>query len=514
MRQQHSGLRQAEIIMALSLATDLGTGRPMEWALSTAVLGVRFGEMLGLNDQQLREVYYLALLRFIGCTTDWETVIELFGDQGIEAGRAMDFINKGNPAEVLGWAMRYMGTHRPFPQRLGVVFSARAGLRRQSFSHCEVAERLAAELGLEEPIRMALWHMYEGWNGKGEPRQTKGEAISLPMRIVHLVHDVETYRRAYGHEAVLVMARQRAGSALDPGLVETFCQSAQQLLAGLDDTDWESALLAEPGDPHHFSDSEIDRALMAMADFTDMMSPHYACHSRNVASLAAAAARHYRLPESDVKTVERAGWLHDIGKVSVPPSIICKEGSLTKAEWERMRMHPYYTERVLARPEVFAQWGAIAATHHERLDGSGYHRGLRTLSPAAHLLAAANRYQALIEARPHRDALTPEAAADELRRDARAGRLDGDAVKAVMAVAGHHTTPVKREQVAGLTERELEVLRLIVRGLSNRQMAHHLSLSEKTIGNHIMHIYEKIEVSTRAAATLFAMQHGLVREVN
>jgi HD-GYP domain-containing protein (c-di-GMP phosphodiesterase class II) len=210
------------------------------------------------------------------------------------------------------------------------------------------------------------------------------------------------------------------------------------------------------------------------------------------------------------------GWLHDLGKIGVPPGIWVKQRPLTNTEWERVRLHPYFTERVLAQAPLLAQFGSCAALHHERLDGSGYHRGLgaNALPPAARLLAAANCYQALTEARAFRDAFTPEAAADQLRQEARNGRLDGDAIKVVLAAAGHHTTPVRREQVAGLTEREIDVLRLIAHGLTNRQMAQELSVSEKTVGNHIMHIYEKINVSTRSAATLFAMQHHLISDAS
>jgi HD-GYP domain-containing protein (c-di-GMP phosphodiesterase class II) len=260
------------------------------------------------------------------------------------------------------------------------------------------------------------------------------------------------------------------------------------------------------------SDAQMEAAAQALADFADLKSPHMVGHSSAVARLAASAALGYGLPEADVTLLRRAGYVHDVGRVGVSSGIWCKPGPLTEAEWERVRLHPYYTGRILAQPQVLADWGTLAASHHERLDGSGYHRNLPAtlLTPAMRILAAADAYQAMTEPRPYRAALSPDQAAAELKREARAGRLDGDAVTAVLAAAGHHTPEVRREQVAGLTGREIEVLRLVARGLSNRDIARQLTVSQKTVGNHLQNIYSKIEVSTRAAAAYFAMQHHLV----
>jgi HD-GYP domain-containing protein (c-di-GMP phosphodiesterase class II) len=204
--------------------------------------------------------------------------------------------------------------------------------------------------------------------------------------------------------------------------------------------------------------------------------------------------------------------IHDVGRVGVSNGIWNKSGPLTESEWERVRLHPYYTERIMNRSSALAPLGALAALHHERLDGSGYYRQVAPaqLSPAARILAAADVYQALTEPRPHRAACPPAAAADEVCRMMNAGKLDSDAVNAVLTVAGHRARPVRREWPGGLSEREVEVLRLIARGLSNRQMAASLVISEKTVSHHVQHIYDKIDVSTRAAATLFAMRNNLI----
>jgi HD-GYP domain-containing protein (c-di-GMP phosphodiesterase class II) len=210
--------------------------------------------------------------------------------------------------------------------------------------------------------------------------------------------------------------------------------------------------------------------------------------------------------------VRRAALVHDLGRTGIPNTIWDKPGPLTASEWERVRLHPYYTERALARPEALARLGVVAAAHHERLDGSGYHRTLAaaSLSPAARLLAAADAYHAMTEPRPHRPALEPAAAAAELRAEVRAGRLAGDAAEAVLGAAGHRVHVRRRSAPAGLTQREVEVLVLLARGASNKEIARALVIAEKTASSHVQHIYAKLDVSSRAAASLCAMRFGLL----
>jgi HD-GYP domain-containing protein (c-di-GMP phosphodiesterase class II) len=259
------------------------------------------------------------------------------------------------------------------------------------------------------------------------------------------------------------------------------------------------------------SGSELDGVLAAMADLVDLKSPYLAGHSRGVASLAEAAARIAGLSEEDAVAIRRAGLVHDLGRLGVSNTVWDRPGSLTEAEIERVRLHPYLTDRMLARVPALRRSREIAARHHERLDGSGYPSGLgaAALTTPDRLLAAADVYHALTEPRPHRDALDPDRAAAHLRGEARAGRLDGDAVQSVLRAAGQRA-PARRDWPAGLTAREVEVLGLLARGRANKQIAARLGVTPKTVANHIEHIYAKISVSSRAAATLYATQHGLL----
>jgi HD-GYP domain-containing protein (c-di-GMP phosphodiesterase class II) len=334
----------------------------------------------------------------------------------------------------------------------------------------------------------------------------------MAARLVPLCSGAEVFGRRRGVAAAVDMVRHNRGRQFDPALADLFCAHAPELLDGLDAAaTWDGVLAAEPFPRHVVSGSPLDDVLEAIADAVDLKSPQFAGHSRGVANLAAEAARVSGLPDEDVTTVRRAGLIHDLGRLGVSNAIWDKPGPLTEAEQERVRLHPYLTDRMMARVSALAGSREIAARHHERLDGSGYPRGLSaaSLTPSDRLLAVADCYHSMTEPRPYRTAFGAAAAARRLQEEVRRGRLDADAVNAVLRAAGHRA-PGRRTGPAGLTPREVEVLRLLARGHTNREIARLLTMTPKTASNHVEHIYAKAGVTSRATATLFATQHGLV----
>lgn len=514
-----SGVRLAELMAALSMATDLGMGQPLETALSSCIVAVRLGEALGLDDATLRDVYYQALLRYIGCNAETHAMAALVGDE-LALRRDFAAIDPGDPPEVVGLIVRYLQqAHAGQPPSRLEEFIARSLLAlpattQETFAgHCEVAQRLADRLGFPDSLIACLGQLYERWDGHGLPRGLRGDQVAPAVLLVTLAQDAVVWARIGGPEAAIATVRKRSGGAYDPRMAERFCADASTLLAGLDnEPTWDAVLGLEPQGSHRLTEDEFDRACEALADFADIKSPYTLGHSPGVAALAAGAGGRYGLGEGEVTALRRAGLLHDIGRVGISAGVWGKAGPLSEREWEQVRLHPYYTERLLARPEALRQLGALASQHHERIDGSGYHRTAsgHAVPPAARVLAAADVYQALTELRPHRAAFAPDEAAGHLRQEAAAGRLDADAVGAVLAEAGHQAPRRRRERPAGLSAREVEVLRLMARGQSNREMAEGLYLAPDTIKRHVQHIYQKTGLSTRAGATLFAMEHGLL----
>jgi HD-GYP domain-containing protein (c-di-GMP phosphodiesterase class II) len=507
--------RLAELIAALSLAADLGTGQPMEHVLRSCLIATRMAERLGLDDVERAELYYVALLAWVGCTADASETAAWFGDD-IEFHAQM-YHKDETGVPMLWFLLRQAGAGSPPWRRVrlaAAVVGTRGRALQQSMSaHCQVTGLLAERLGLVPEVRQSLQQVFARWDGKGLPTGLGGEGIARSVRLMHLADVVEAFHREHGLEASIDSVRARRGTLLDPFLVDEFVAMAPELLATIGaESHWDDLIEAEPVLRAPLSDAELDTALEAIADFTDLKSPYFAGHSRGVADLSELAARHAGLPGLDVISVRRAGLVHDLGRSAVPNSIWDKPGPLTLTEWERVRLHPYYTERILARVQALAGPAAIAATHHERLDGSGYHRGLTgdSVGVEGRVLAAADAYHAMTEPRPYRPALSAEEAAAALRAEVRAGRLDMSAADAVLHAAGHRTRR-RSTAAAGLTPRELEVFSLLARGASNREIARLLSISVKTVGNHVEHIYAKTGVSTRAAATLFAMRHGMLQ---
>jgi HD-GYP domain-containing protein (c-di-GMP phosphodiesterase class II) len=386
---------------------------------------------------------------------------------------------------------------------------AARGYREHVVALCEVAEMLSKRLGVPDTATGVVTRVAERWDGRGAPARLRGEEIPLGTRIVQVARDATFQRVLGGPDHAASVIRERSGRAFDPAIATALLDAGPQLLS-VDGTGslWDQTLAVEPGNPLRLDTPAMDSALAAMGDFADLLSPYLSGHSSSVAELAGVAAAG-TFPDHVVTAVRRAAYVHDLGRVAVAAHIWQKTTPLTLDERERVRLHPYYTERVLARSPFLAALSSIAALHHERLDGSGYHRrsAAAALAPPARLLAAADMYQAMTSPRPHRPALPPRDAAAALRTEAGAGRLDGDSVSEVLAAAGQ--TPGRVPRPAGLTEREAQVIGLVAYGLPTKRIAHLLGISVKTADRHIQNAYAKIGISSRAAAALFAMEHGL-----
>lgn len=509
-----SGVALAELLGAFSLTTDLGLGQPLEHVLRSWVIASRLGDHVGLERDEHDALYYVSTLAWVGCVADTPELATWFGDDIAFRGDSRLIDLAGLP--MMGFMLRHVGVGSPALHRLrlGARFMVKGakGVERALLSHCLTTAQMAQRLGLGAGVCDPLQQTFTRWDGKGVPGGVGGEDIAMSMRLLHLADIVEVFQRSGGADAAVDVARVRRGTYFDPAVVDAFCPVASDIFGnGSGDLDWNALVADNPVLQRCLTDAELDNALEAIADFTDLRSPSRAGHSRCTADLAARAATCAGLPEPDVTIVRRAGLVHDIGLHGLPATILDKPGPLSAPEAERMRMHAYYTERMLAQPEPLARIGAVASLTNERCDGSGYHRGLAgtAIPVTGRLLAAACAYCAMIEPRPYRPALTAKQASDELRADVRAGRLDPNAVGAVLEAAGQPRGK-RRSGPAGLTPREIEVLTLIARGASTRQVAQRLSITPKTAETHIERIYAKTGASTRSTATLFALQHGLL----
>lgn len=514
-------IRRADFMITLAYATDLATGQSREFALRSCVLAMRLAETAGLDVEQRRAVYHQALLRYIGCNADTHLLASAFGDE-IALRRDLATIDMGSHSEIAETFVRAFSRYFADMPPEDLTKAVQEGLAEAMnvsvpilAGHCEVAQRIGMRLGLPEEIRENLGQLYERWDGHGLPRGLKGEEVKLAVRLVTLAQEVVALLEARGLDEMIEIIKKRRGGACEPELTDLFIAHAQRLTRGLDGAiDREMILALEPV-PHALLDEDAaEEAYLAIADMVDMRMPFTFGHSRAVAQLAAAAARQMGLPASEVRDLRWAAYTHDIGELAVPVSTWMKPGALTIRETDAARLHPYHGERALA--SLGGEGKPIAGLvmrHHERLDGTGYHRYVRSpdLSPAARILAAAEAFQTAREARPHRPAMSDAAAAIKLRNAARDGKLDAQAVEAVLTSAGQASRRGPIERSAGLTPREIEVLRLIAAGRTAKEAAQQLDIAPKTADHHIQNLYSKIGVTTRAAAALYALERGLLQ---
>ena len=506
--------RLAELVAALSLGVDLGFGQPMEHVLRECLIALRLAERLGLDDAERSTVYYAGLLVNVGCHSDAHEQAKWFGDDiTLRSGK---YDHDYRSVRAAAAAVRLVGSGNPplHRFRVGLEFAiwGRRDLDGMIGRHSFFARALAERLGLPQAVQDAVASTYEQWDGRGWPGALSGERIPIAARLTQVAEFVEVAHRLGGVEAATALAARRSGSQFDPDVAAALRDDPDAILGDLDSAHtWTAVIEAEPALRMTVSGAAFDDALRAIADFVDLKSPYTLGHARAVAELAAAEASRLGRPEDEIDTLRRAALVHDLGRLGVSNAIWDKPGPLGAGERERVRLHPYLTERILHQSEVLAPLAAIAVQHRERLDGSGYPRGLAggAISRPARVLAAVDAYQSMREPRPHRSALTADEAARELREDARSGRLDPDAVDAVLAAAGHEVGR-RRDWPSGLTAREVDVLRLLARGLSSKQIATQLVITPKTARNHIEHIYAKIDASSRVGASLFATEHGLL----
>lgn len=513
-RELSSGVQLAEIVAAIALATDLGLGQPLEHILRSCIIATRLADAAGATVEERDAAYWVTLLATSGCTAVSYELSSIIGDD--IAFRSGLFEVGASNFDRLRYILRKAGSGRGIigrtTVRANLLRSRMRMLERVFLAHCSVSARLAERLGLGDDVLRALRQIFAQWNGKGLPDGVGGEDIALATRVANIANMVEIADRIGGIDATVATVHRFRGTEFDPNLVDLWCAQASSVLEGVDAaSSWEHVVREQPAGRGPLSEAELDETLELLADYADLKSPWLTGHSRAVAALAQATGSGMGLPHTDLVTLRRAALVHDIGRNGVPNSIWDKPGPLNPAEKERVRLHAYYTDRVLRQAGKLAALAEVASSAHERVGGSGYPRGVSGASTPllGRIVAAADVYNAMLEARPHRGPLPRNEAASELRRAARAAELDGSVVDGVLAAEGH---PARRKPSApgGLTAREIEVLVLAVRGATAKAVANTLGIAPKTARNHMERIYMKIGVSSRAEAAMFAMQHGLI----
>jgi len=413
-----TGVRLSEVVSALSYALDITEGQPPGHAVRTCLIGMRLADVIRLDPEARSALFYALLLKDLGCSSNSARLSKLFGGDDLALKRVHKLTDWTRAADSARYAF-----HHSLPARGALArawHTLMLGLKQQGSgaemtrTRCERGADIASMLGLEPATAEAIRALDEHWDGEGMPYSRPGPAIPLLGRIAGLAQTVEVFHCAFGAGAAYEMARARRGRWFDPDLVRALeeLEADAGFWDGLGAADQlHQVATLEPADRVILADeSRLDQVAEAFARVIDAKSPYTARHSEGVAGIAVGIAREMGLAADERQTLHRAGLLHDIGKLGVSNLILDKPGRLTDDEFAEMRKHPRYTEEILARVRRFAGFAGIAAAHHERLDGTGYHRGTAGdgLCTLSRILAVADVCEALSAERPYRKALAPE----------------------------------------------------------------------------------------------------------
>jgi HD-GYP domain-containing protein (c-di-GMP phosphodiesterase class II) len=515
-RTVETKLRLADLLGGLSLVADLGYGLAPGHAMRSCLVGAALARKVGLSEHEVADTFYTSLLSHVGCVGFSHEMSAAFGDE-LAANRAGARTNFADPKDiVLSLIPESTRGMRPLARARTAAFIVAGGRalgRSYDATVCEIAKETARRINLGAGVQGALFQVKEAWNGSGSPHRLRGEEILRPARIARVAAEATLFYDLGGAELAAHAVARRGGSLLDPAMVAEFVANAPALLGEADAGDPRKRVLeVEPEPVVERDHGGLSQVAAAFGDLVDLKTPFTHGHSKEVARLAKGAAERLGFDAEATRRLYVAAFLHDLGKVGISDMVWEKPGPLTGPEWEQVRMHAYHTERILATSRTLEPMARIAGMHHERLDGSGYHRGCRApeIPAPARVLAAADVFQAMTQRRPHRVALDPEHAARALRGAASSGTLDHDAVAAVVEAAGQRVERRRELRPAGLSSREIEVLQLLARACSNREIAEQLHISRRTAEHHVQNTYAKIGVTSRSAAALFALEHDLL----
>lgn len=508
-------VRLADMLGGLSIVADLGFGLPPLNAMRSSVVATALARRLGADDEDVRASFYVSLLMHIGCISMSHETAAIFGNE-IAITRAVAMTNLGNPQDIVDTLIpevtRGLSDNAADKTVDAILTHAPTFGKRYDSASAEVARQTAFRIRLPEAVQRGLYEVSEAWNGDGAPQGLKGEAIALAARITRVASDAVFFNHIGDRNLAVDAVRARAGTLHDPSIAQVFVDNAGDLLEDAD-VDEPAPVLAraEPTPVIEIDHTRVFEVVAAIGNAADLKTPFTHGQSRATAEVAAAAGERMGLVPDAVDHVKLASLLHDIGRVATPNLVWEKPGPLNSTEWEQVRLHAYQGERILALSQSLGDLARIVGMHHERLDGSGYHRGSRSteIPMTTRIVAVADAWISMQQRRPHRAALDPERASAELRAEAADGKLDPEAVEAVLAASGR-STPARRPQRAGLSHREIEVLRLVAAGCSNPEIADRLYISRRTAEHHVQRIYTKIGVSTRPGATLFALENDLL----
>jgi HD-GYP domain-containing protein (c-di-GMP phosphodiesterase class II) len=504
-----------DLLGPLSIVADLGFGLPPQLGMRSSLVSAALGRRLGLSEEDAMAAFYTPLLMHIGCISMSHETAAIFGNE-IAITRAVAMTNLSDPHDILETfvpeATKGLSEGAKEETSELILTQGESFGKQYDAGSTEVARQTARRIGLADVVQRALFECSESWEGTGAPQGLKGEQISLAARIARVASDAAFFNHIGGPETAVQAVRARSGTIHDPAIAREFIEHPTELLTDANcDEPSDRLLEVDPRPVVEMDQMHMTEVMAAFGNAADLKTPYTHGHSGATAQVAGDAGERANLSPGVVANLRLASFIHDVGRVAISDLVWEKPAPLNTSEWEQVRMHAYHAERILGRSRYLDPLARIVGMHHERLDGSGYHRGSRAseIPMAARILAVSDAWVSMQQPRPHRLPMDPDRAAAELLAECREGGRDVQAAEAVLDATGHRPRTA-RDGPAGLSRREVEVLRLVAAGCSNPEIASRLHIARRTAEHHVQHIYTKIGVSTRPGAALFAVENDLL----
>ena len=433
-------IRLANVVAALSEALDLSTGQPMGHSVRSCLLGMRIAEEIGLSAEIRGDLFYALLLKDCGCSSNSSKTFHALGADDLKAKRDVKTTDWTRTSwETVQYALSHVGEGKPFLERSRLLFQLALGQKAHARDvtkiRCERGATMARLMGLSEAVAEGILTLDEHWDGSGNPDGLRRQEIALFSRIMLLAQTLEVFSGEKGEQAAIEIANQRSRKWFDPDLVKAVnsLRRRNRLWTDANDQSLPLCLAKEPEARFiRQDDNSFDNVCMAFSHIVDAKSPFTFNHSVGVANASVAIARMLGLSRERVLFVRHAALLHDLGKLGISNSILEKPGKLDNDEWASMRQHPFFTWQILRGIPGFEELSEVAGSHHEKLDGSGYFRGLGgdQIANESRILAVADVFDALTANRPYREGMPLEKVFQILRKDAPRA-LDGLCVEAL-----------------------------------------------------------------------------------
>jgi HD-GYP domain-containing protein (c-di-GMP phosphodiesterase class II) len=421
-----TSISRAELVSSLSHALDMTEGQSEGHGVRCAWIGLNIGREAGMEDAELAHLYYTLLLKDIGCSSNAARICQLYLADDLTFKRDIKSVNDSLP-QILRFVLSHTGMKAGMSERfrslLTIVTQGGQIARELIETRCQRGAEIVRRMRFPEEVARGILDLDEHWDGSGKPAGLAGDAISPFARIALIAQVVDVFNTSGGREAALKEVRERSCGWFEPFLTQAFERAAAnpafwRVLAsrGLQQTVIE---LAPEQGGETIDEDYLDEVAAAFAQVVDSKSPYTAGHSDRVALFTDMIAEQLGLPPEKRRFLKRAALLHDLGKLGVSNQILDKPGKLTDEEWQSVRQHPAKSEMILSRISAFQELARIAGSHHERLDGKGYPRGIAgdEIPLETRIITCADIFDALTAERPYRAAMPVLKALEILRAD-------------------------------------------------------------------------------------------------